>query len=293
MTTLPTGLQYSIAAGRFGAVVTEVGATLRSLTIDGDEVLSTFAEDQAPFGSRGRQLVPWPNRIRDGRYSFDGVDYQLPITEVPRNTALHGLGDGVGWRLVKRSTDEVVLAGVIFAQAGWNAVLEVEIGHRLDPADGLIVTVTTTNIGGTRAPYGYGAHPYIQADLATAKLTHTFSRELIVDPVRLLPIELAPVSERCDFRGGRVIGDTELDTAFAGVEGAWSVTLETGDRRVEFWADGTQDWGQIYTDPSRQAIAIEPMTCGPDAFNDGPTHDGVIVLEPGETTSCSWGIIVS
>ncbi len=86
---------------------------------------------------------------------------------------------------------------------------------------------------------------------------------------------------------GRTSGSIDLG------EGTWSVTLETGDRRVEFWADGTQDWGQIYTDPSRQAIAIEPMTCGPDAFNEGPTHDGVIVLEPGETTSCSWGIIVS
>lgn len=293
MTTFPTGTQYPIAAGRFGAVVTEVGATLRSLTVDGVEVLSTFAEDQAPAGSRGRQLVPWPNRIRDGRYTFDGVERQLPITEVPRHTALHGLGDGVAWRLIRHTDDEVVLAGTIYAQAGWNAVLDVEIGHRVDAANGLTVTVSTTNIGSTRAPYGYGAHPYISADLATAKLSHTFSKELLVDPERLLPIELAPVTERCDFRGGRVIGDTQLDTAFAGVEGSWSVTVTTDERTVEFWADDTQDWGQIYTDPTRQAIAIEPMTCGPDAFNEGPTHAQLIVLEPGETTSCTWGIKVS
>lgn len=293
MATLPTGIQYSISAGRYGAVVTEVGATLRSFTVDDTELLSTFAEDQAPHGSRGRQLVPWPNRIRDGRYWFDGVDYQLPITEVDRHTALHGLGDGVGWRLVRRDATEVVLAGVIFAQAGWNAVLEVEIGHRVDATEGLIVTVATTNIGATRAPYGYGAHPYLLADLATATLTHPFSQELLVDPERLLPLEIAPVSDANDFRGGRVVGDTVLDTAFTGVEGPWVVSVADGGRTVEFWADETQGWGQIYTDPTRQAIAIEPMTCGPDAFNEGPTHDDVIVLEPGDTTTCTWGIRVS
>ena len=77
MTALPTGQQYPISHGRYGVVVTEVGATLRSLTVDGTEVLYTFAEHEAPRGSMGRQLVPWPNRIRDGRYSFDGVDHRF------------------------------------------------------------------------------------------------------------------------------------------------------------------------------------------------------------------------
>ena len=291
MTALPTGQQYPISHGRYGVVVTEVGATLRSLTVDGTEVLYTFAEHEAPRGSMGRQLVPWPNRIRDGRYSFDGVDHQLPITEVPRNCALHGLGEGVGWRLVSHTADEVVLAGVIFAQQGWDAVLEVEIGHRVDDA-GLTVTVLARNIGATRAPYGYGAHPYVAADLATARLSHRFTQELQVDPERLLPIALVPVTAEHDFRTPRAVADTEFDTALYAPEGSWEVALETDERRVVFWADDTQPWGQIYTNPTRDAMAIEPMTCGPDAFNEGPTSDGVIVLEPGEETLSVWGIRV-
>ena len=70
MTILPTGQQFLIESGRYAAVVTEVGATLRSFTVDGAETLYTFAEDE-PAGSKGRQLVPWPNRIRDGRYTYE------------------------------------------------------------------------------------------------------------------------------------------------------------------------------------------------------------------------------
>ena len=291
MTTLPTGQQYQIAFGRYGAVVTEVGASLRSLTLDGREVLSTFAADEVPHGSRGRQLVPWPNRIRDGRYTFDGVERQLPITEVPRNCALHGLGEGMAWRLVSHTIDEVVLTGSIYAQRGWDGVLEVEIGHRLD-ASGLTVTVVARNVGATRTPYGYGAHPYIAAELATAVLEHPFPTELFVDPERLLPVALGPVDQEHDFRAARPLGDVEFDTALTGAGGNWCVSVTTADSKVTFWADETQTWCQIYTTPARDAIAIEPMTCGPDAFNEGVTHADLIVLEPGGEARSVWGIRV-
>ncbi len=292
MTLNPTGQQYSISDGRFTAVVTEIGATLRSLTLDGQEVLWTFAEDQAPLSSMGRQLLPWPNRIRDGRYTFDGVEYQLPITEVPRHTALHGLNEGVAWDLESHTADEVVLTSRYYPQAGWNAVLEARIGHRVGD-DGLTVTVEVANVGATRAPYGYGAHPYLAADLSTAELKLPFAKELLVDPERLLPIELADVTAEHDFRETRAIGDTWFDTALAGVEGPWELSLSTGDHTVTLWADETLPWGQVYTHPDRIALAVEPMTCGPDAFNEGPTHDGLIVLEPGETSRSVWGFRVS
>ena len=113
-----------------------------------------------------------------------------------------------------------------------------------------------------------------------------------MDPERLLPIALVPVTAEHDFRTPRAVADTEFDTALYAPEGSWEVALETDERRVVFWADDTQPWGQIYTNPTRDAMAIEPMTCGPDAFNEGPTSDGVIVLEPGEETLSVWGIRV-
>lgn len=292
MSILPTGQQFAIRHGRYAAVVTEVGATLRSLTVDGQEVLWTFAEDGVPVSCSGEQLAPWPNRIRDGQYSFDGVDYQLNISEVPRNTALHGLLGGLPFTVVSHTDDEVVLSAVIYPQKGWSGVVEMTIGHKVDE-DGLRVSVHARNVGSSSAPYGYGAHPYVAADLSTAVLTTPFAQELVVDDERLLPISLGDVTPEHDFRGGRALGGTEFDSAFAGVEDKWLVSVETGERTVEFWADETLPWGQIYTNPERTAIAIEPMTCGPDAFNEGPTHEGLIVLAPGESASSVWGIRVS
>lgn len=291
MNILPTGQQYRIESGPYAAVVTEVGAMMRSLTRDGVEVLWSFAEDEAPRLSMARQLVPWPNRIRDGRYTFDGVDYQLPISEVPRNTALHGLGEGTAWQLVRHTDTEVAQTTVIYPQTGWNGVLEVTITHALDN-EGLTVTATARNVGATRAPYGYGVHPYISADLSTTELRLPFAQELLVDPERLLPIELSHVTPEHDFRGGRTVGDTGFDTAMTGADGAWEIVIIDRRRRVSLWADETLPWFQIFSTPTRDALAVEPMTCGPDAFNEGPTHDGMIVLNPGDETTSQWGIRV-
>ena len=70
------------------------------------------------------------------------------------------------------------------------------------------------------------------------------------------------------------------------------MTLTRGDRTAELWADETMDWMQVFTGgPYRDwSIAVEPMTCGPDAFNPGPTHDDMIVLGPGDTYTGRWGV---
>ena len=100
---LPTGTQYEISHGLWQAVVTEQGATLRSLRHNGDDVIKTFEADQSPASSQGQQLLPWPNRIRDGRYRFDDVDQQLAISEVDRNNAIHGLVAWSPWHLVEHT----------------------------------------------------------------------------------------------------------------------------------------------------------------------------------------------
>lgn len=292
MTKHPTGEQFLISSGRYTAVVTEVGATLRSLTVDGAQVLWTFGEDEAPRGSMGRQLLPWPNRIRDGRYTFEGVSRQLPITEVERLTALHGLGESRPWNLSECTDDSVTLTTTYYPQPGWDGILEARITHRLDD-EGLTVIMEAANLGRVAFPFGYGAHPYIAADLSTARLTIPFRRELRVDAERLLPLSLGPVSAEHDFTLGRVVGDTTFDTAFVDPVDVWEITVESRGRRVTMWADDSLPWAQVFTPPSRDALAIEPMTCGPDAFNLGPTHDSLRVLQPGEATHSMWGIRIS
>lgn len=292
MTIAPTGTQYQLAHGRYRATVTEVGAVLRSLTVDGRELLWTFAEDQAPRSSMGRHLIPWPNRIRDGRYRFEGNSYQLPITEVPRHNASHGLGVGLPWQLVSHTDDAITQRATIYPQPGWPFVLTVEITHELDD-NGVTVTVEAVNDGAVALPYGYGVHPYfaVPEGVASARLRAPFSRRLLVDE-RMLPTDLILAEGDDDLSEEVTIGDLSLDTAFTGAPAPWEVVLTTAHSTITVWAGETLPWVQLFIPNSRDAVAIEPMTCGPDAYNPGPTHDALVVLEPGQSHLATWGIHV-
>jgi aldose 1-epimerase len=295
----PTGEQYEITAGDHRAVVTEVGATLRSFSVGGRDVVHGFGVEDKVSGGRGQNLIPWPNRIRDGRYTFDGITQQLPLSEPARHNASHGLARYVPWVLIEKKVDAVINRVRIHPQPGWPGTLESTITHQLSQ-DGLTVTVEATNIGITELPFGYGAHPYLTVGESTVDevtLTVPAASYLEVDNDRLLPLKLSPVEGTIyDLRQGRLVGSMSLDTAMTDLvrdpDGRWRVSLALGERYAELWGDETMRWTQVFTGgPNRNwSLAVEPMTCGPDAFNEGPTHDGMRVLAPGETFVGQWGI---
>ena len=291
MRALPTGEQYEITHDRWLVVVTEVGATLRSIQLDGRELLWTFGADEVPASSQGLQLVPWPNRIRDGRYQFGGTEYQLPISEVPRQNAIHGLNHGRPWQLIRHDDDGVEQQTTFYPQKGWPGVLTVSIRHTLS-ADGLRVEVEARNDGSHPVPYGYGVHPYFAfGEVSDVVLQLPFNNELLVDPERLLPQQIAEVSAEKDFRDAHPVEDANFDTAFCSPsEPQWAVQLQDATHAFELWADESMPWVQVFTPPARNAIAVEPMTCGPDAFNQGVTHDDLITLAPGDSTRSVWGV---
>ncbi|MBA8795421.1 aldose 1-epimerase [Friedmanniella endophytica] len=293
----PTGVQYEISGGGYRAVVTELGATLRLLQYEGRDLIHGFGPDETIGGGRGQQLIPWPNRIRDGRYTFDGTTQQLPLAEPDRQNAMHGLVRWTGWRLVSHEPSSVTLQVTVFPQKGWPTVLDCTLSYRLS-AGGLEVDVEARNVGAHRAPFGYGAHPYLtagEADVSELELVVPAARRLRVDD-RMLPVELVEVDDADGFRTPRRVGDTDLDTAFTGLDrgpdGRWRVSITGGDRRTTLWADENHRWTQVFTGNADRTggLAVEPMTCGPDAFNDGPTSDGLVVLEPGAACRGRWGI---
>jgi len=298
VSTPPTGEQYEIISGTRRAVVTEVGATLRSFSVDGRDVVRGFGVEDQISGGRGQNLIPWPNRIRDGRYVFNGATQQLALTEPARHNASHGLARYVPWVLVDKQPDAVTNRVRIYPQQGWPGVLEATITHRVSD-NGLTVTVNATNIGAAEVPFGYGAHPYLTVGESTVDdvaITVPAESYLEVDD-RLLPIKISPVAGTAyDLRDGPVLGSVNLDTALTDLardaDGRWRVKLVLGNRYTEVWGDATMHWIQVFSGgPSRNSsIAVEPMTCGPDAFNAGPTHDGMRVLTPGQIFVGEWGI---
>ena len=299
MTTHPTGDQYEITFQGQRAVITEVGATLRVYSVDGRDVVAGFGEDEVITGGRGMQLMPWPNRIRDGKYTFDGVAQQLSLSEPKRHNAIHGLVRHVAWDLMDFIGDAVTQRVRVYPQPGWPSALEATITHTLSSA-GLEVHVSATNIGAAAVPFGYAAHPYLTVGedvVDDIVLQLPASSYLEVDD-RLLPVGLRKVkgTER-DFRAPHELGAVGLDTAFTGLkresDGRARVRLSRGDRSAELWLDEHLGWLQVFTGDDRRdiSLAVEPMTCGPDAFNPGPTEADVIVLKPGDTFSCRWGLV--
>lgn len=296
--TSPTGKQYEITLGTQKAVVTEVGATLRVYAVAGNDVVSGFAVEEVVHGGRGMQLLPWPNRIRDGRYLFLGETQQLSLSEPKRQNAIHGLARHVAWTVTEHTDDAITQQVRIYPQPGWPGTIEAQITHQLT-SRGLTVTVKATNIGDTEVPYGYAAHPYLtvgETQVDDIAVTLPADSYLEVDD-RLLPVRLLPVDDRPeDLRGGDPLGDRVLDTAYTDLnrdeDGRWRVRLSRGDRHAELWGDTAMTWAQVFTGEHRRdiALAVEPMTCGPDAFNEGPTHDGMVVIEPGKTFTARWGL---
>ena len=260
-----------------------------------------FAADEVRPAYRGVTLAPWPNRVVDGRYRFGGADEQLSLNEPDRGHALHGLAAWLDFEPVHRESARVVLAATIEAQAGYPHRLVVEVEFRLD-GSGLHTTVTATNTGADAAPFGTGPHPYLVAgegsvDDWTLELPAAVVLE--VTPDRLIPTATAPVGgEReggsFDFRAPRRIGSTEIDHAFTGLEydadGVVAARLTDADGRGVgmSWAADCP-WVQIHTadGSGRTGLAVEPMTCPPDAFNSGTE---LIVLEPGDAASAGWTI---
>ncbi|ACQ79538.1 Aldose 1-epimerase [Beutenbergia cavernae DSM 12333] len=298
----PSGEQYILRdpASDAVAVVTEVGATLRSFSVGGRDVISSFAADRVAPASHGAVLVPWPNRIRDGRYSFDGVTYQLPLTEPARGTALHGLVNWQRWRVVTWEEQEVRLAIDPPPIPGYPFGLHVEIGYRLS-GQGLEIELVTTNTGTHAAPYGVGFHPWLSPgpdplDVATLSLDAT---GWVRPDDRLLPTGVEDLPEHLDFRNPRELGDVVIDDAFTGAtrddDGLSWIRLTGRDgRTAAVWMDESLCCWQMCTGDEvadvalrRSGIAAEPMTCVADAFNTG---DDLVRLEPGAEHRVRWGL---
>lgn len=295
-----SGEQYPITAGDVVAVAVELGGGLRDLRRGERPILDGYPAGEMCDGARGQLLVPWPNRIAKGRYSFLGEDLQLPLTEPDNNTAIHGLLRWVNFRLIERREDSVRLGYRLLPQSGWPFALDFAVEYIVTPA-GLTTRMTATNIGDRPCPYGAGTHPYLHpgADSVDAcELELPADVYFEVDDHKI-PTGRSPVAGTgFDFRTPRPLAGVELDNAFTGLrrdaDGRARVRFSTPAGRLAVWLDEQFDYVEVFTgdslpDPSRRrtGLGVEPMTCAPDAYHNG---DGLVRLAPGETHVASWGI---
>lgn len=293
-----SGKQYVIEAGAHRATIVEVGAGLQRYAVDGVDVTCAYPDDMLPPKGCGTTLVPWPNRIRGGRYTFDGDTYQLALTEPSANNAIHGLGRWARWTKVRHDPAQVTLRLDIVPQNGYPFEVRVDTTYSVHPEQGLAVTIRARNLGRRRVPFGAGSHPYLST--RGHKLADTTvqlpAREILVVDDKQVPVGARSVAKtELDLRRGRRLRNLRFDDGFTGLviqDGRGTAELRTKSGGARLWFQETYRFLQVFTvdelTPNQPGVAIEPMTCAPDAFNSGA---GLIVLEPGGAWTGSWGIV--
>ena len=298
----PSGEQFEITHGDQRATIVEVGGGVREYSVGGRDVLQPYPVDAVCDGAHGTPLIPWPNRVKDGRYSFDGRDYQLALSEPEKQNAIHGLLRWRNWSLVNLAGDYVVVGARLHPNDRWPFALDVSIQYRLGD-EGLTVETQARNIGDGPCPYACGQHPYLSpgpgAKVDDCTLELRAATRILTDPERQLPTGTEPVDGTdYDFRSSRRIGSLEVDHAFTDLareaDGRAWVRFGCPDgRAVEMWTDDAYPITQIYTAdtlaPARQrtALAAEPMTAPPNALATG---DLIVRLAPGEEHVARWGV---
>ena len=290
--TEPT--EVRISAGDAVLAVNLRGGGMRRLAVGDWELLHGYPEGAVVGGWPGGVLLPWPNRIRNGRWSWQGRELQLPVSSPEVPTANHGLVGWQRWTVLDEATSTVSVGTTVEGHTGYPFRLAAAVDDAL-AADGLRVTARVRNVGAEPAPFGMGFHPYFSVgatddgDVGQAELTLPARTALVLDAG-------LPTGDRARFDGavGR-IDERAIDVALTDLDRddqGWArATLRGPAGQLEAAVDEAWPWLQAYTGDTlppgrrRRSVALEPMTCPPNALADGVD---VLVLEPEGEWAGTW-----
>ena len=250
----------------------------------------------------GTTMFPWPNRIRDARWQWRGEVHQLRVSEPERATANHGLVRTRRFDVTAHSDESVTLSTTVMGEPGFPFAVRFSVTYTALAA-GVAVTYRALNIGDRDAPVAVGAHPYLRIGDSTADDTvlHVPARTLLELDDRLLPVAERAVAgsinepHRLGVRGRQLnhcYGD------FASVDGGGFIhrLSAPNGQTLELRTDDRFRWLQVYTCDSFirdgrtvRAIALEPMTAPPDAFN---SQRDVATVAPGDEWQATWSIVL-
>lgn len=286
--------EVRLTSGAAELVVDLRGGGLRRLTVGDWEVLDGYPAGTVPAGWNGAVLVPWPNRLRHGRWTWQGEQLQLDVHSPDQPHAIHGLACWQRWTALESDEGRLTVATNVERHPGYPFRLAAAVDYVLHP-DRLVVTVEVANLDTVYAPVGIGMHPYLsfggQHDGAVAdvELSVPARTELVVDGG-------LPTGERRPFDGaiGR-IGDLALDVPVTDLvrdDDGWARVRAAGPAgALELAVDAAWPWLQVYSGDQlppgqhRRSLAVEPMSCPPNALADG--YD-LVVLDPGDEWVGSW-----
>ncbi len=269
--------------------------------IDGYQTRKAALEHK---GYRGAFLFPFPNRISDGRFSFEGQEFQLPINRLKENCAIHGLFTQQQFELITRRSDDQAAEFLIRSiykgkQSGYPFPCEVTLSYNMFSASEFRSVVSVKNNGESNLPVAFGWHPYLALGCPADELKLRLpAADILLTNQKNIPTGMK--SEMTQFKEFEPIGCSLFDTAFEvkphDSDNNMAVTELLNER--DNWlltlsqstGAGGYNYLQLYIPPDRNTVAVEPMTAPANSFNSG---EGLICLPPGETTHATFTISLS
>ncbi|MFP4340457.1 MAG: aldose 1-epimerase [Cyclobacteriaceae bacterium] len=294
---------FNDSSGDLISFLPSYGACITRLVFKGTNIIDGFSDYemlQTDERFRSAWLFPWVNRIKDGKYSFEGREYQLPVNEKQRNTALHGFAFGQKFILEDVGLSENIATARFTYRydghfPGYPFPFDLELDYVFSGKEGFTANYQVTNQGKFNMPFGAGFHPYFCFDdrdvsgwhLQLPDIKHHF----------LTDERLIPTGETVSFdhfTQPKPLGDIELDHCFALAAEDEKVETILYDaekkQQIRVWQECGEDqfnFLQVFIPPTRDVIALETISSGIDAFNNG---QGLIIIEPGQSREASMGI---
>ncbi|GAB5073821.1 aldose-1-epimerase [Citrobacter sedlakii] len=278
------GKTLSLTAGDYRAKIVTVGAGLAELTYQGCHLVIPHNPEEMPPAHLGKVLVPWPNRIANGCYRYQGQEFQLPVNEHASRAAIHGFLAWRDWQVADAAPDNVTLTAFLPPSYGYPFSLFTTVIYSLDREKGLSVEIISENAGQLPAPYGAGIHPYLTCNLSPVDnyRVQIPAKQVFAVDSRSNPTSLHPAQELdLDFSLPRTIGTRKIDHTFKTDSCTWEVNITDPAQGLSVTLYADQPWLQIYSGEklNRQGLAVEPMSCPPNAFNSAID---LIYLQPGK-----------
>ena len=281
------------------SVVPECGACVLQVTLGGQDILDGYhtpEELEKMSWSKNVLLFPFPNRLKDGKYTFEGKTYEYPINNADTQNAIHGHGRAQAMEVTEIFADEQsAFITCVYQDAGLSPSFP--FPHRFVVTFSLLashrfeVAMSLHNEGASEMPAGLGWHPYFKLndDVADLKMQLPDCQMIEIDG-RMLPTGAQTPYKA--FETLKNIGATVLDNGFTISDRSKNaeIRLVAPQGELRYWQQtGEQKFNfvQIFTPPHRNCVAIEPMSCNIDAFNN---QDGLAVLKSQEYVGGSFGV---
>lgn len=280
-------------------LVPKQGACIIDIQLAGQSILDGCATPiELDLNNWGKSaiLLPFPNRLDAGQYTWDGKTYEFPINDTQTNNALHGFATDKPMEIteIKLENDQAM----VHCMYQYDGQLEAypfpfnfSVVFRIAEPAAFEVSFKISNEGSVDMPVGMGWHPYFQlSDKLDDMELHFFGAELVGLSERMIPT--GKLYEYDEFKTSKKIGATVLDNCFAienTTDSPFQVALKGEKGTLHFWQEtgpGKFNYIQLFTPPNRKALAIEPMTCNVNAFNN---EDGLIRLKPAEEVEATFG----